>query len=200
MQDRANISMQKIKAIANKIEKRVMSNNIGGPLSLSDCCEAKVKTSIADEGTGCYICAKCGKPCDILAGVTSPDDFGRKFNAAKQTMSAAEFQKLVAKGKTGKKKITPETAEKNAIKDWLNFNGWFWYPNTAGLGSKPGIPDLTAIKNGEVVQIEVKAASGRQSPKQIEFQGDWERSGGRYVCGGLDQVIGVCGSLQANKA
>lgn len=155
------------------------------PKEISSCCKAPVKTSIADEGTGCYICSKCGKPCDLY--------FPEKI-------SAKEYQKMAASGKTEKKKITPETAEKNAIKDWLNFNGWFWYPNTAGLGSKPGIPDLTAIKNGVVVQIEVKAAKGRQSPKQIEFQGDWERAGGRYVCGGVDAVISICGSLQANRA
>lgn len=31
---------------------------------LSNCCKAEMKASIADEGTGCYMCDKCGKPCD----------------------------------------------------------------------------------------------------------------------------------------
>jgi hypothetical protein len=109
-----------------------------------------------------------------------------------QKMSVEEYKKIVAKGEKGKKKITPETAEKKAIKDFLNARGWFWYPNTAGLGSKPGIPDLTAIKKGFVVQIEVKAGKGKQSPKQVEFEIDWKNSGGTYICGGLDDVMQVC--------
>lgn len=88
----------------------------------------------------------------------------------------------------GKKKITPETLEKKAVKDFLSYSGWFWYSNTAGFGSKPGIPDLTAIKNGRVVQIEVKAKGGKQSPGQVQFQADWEQGGGVYILGGIDEV------------
>lgn len=35
----------------------------------SDCCNEKVVVNEADEGTCCYICTKCNKPCDIA---TSP--------------------------------------------------------------------------------------------------------------------------------
>ncbi len=107
-------------------------------------------------------------------------------------MSAAEYQKLVAKGKTGKKKITPETAEKIAVKDYLDAMGWWHYPNTAGFGSKRGIPDRTACKKGVVVQIEIKAKGKKQTPGQVDFQADWEAAGGTYVCGGLDEVMKVC--------
>jgi hypothetical protein len=31
----------------------------------SSCCQVEIKTSCADEGTCCYVCEKCGKPCDI---------------------------------------------------------------------------------------------------------------------------------------
>jgi len=87
-------------------------------------------------------------------------------------------------------KKTPENIEKAAIKDYLNYQGGcFYYPNTAGLGSKPGIPDITAIIDGQVFQIEVKAGRGKQSPKQKEFQVDWERAGGIYILGGLTEVI-----------
>ncbi len=34
---------------------------------LSTCCNAPVKVSTADEGTSCYVCTRCQKPCDILA-------------------------------------------------------------------------------------------------------------------------------------
>lgn len=85
--------------------------------------------------------------------------------------------------------MTPETAEKNAIKDYLRMKGVFFYHNLAGLGVYPGIPDLTAIKNGSVYQIEVKAKTGRQSERQKEFKRDWEQMGGVYILGGIDEVM-----------
>lgn len=30
---------------------------------LSDCCNSKLLTDCSDEGTCCYICGQCGKPC-----------------------------------------------------------------------------------------------------------------------------------------
>ena len=87
------------------------------------------------------------------------------------------------------KKITPETSEKIAIKSYLNFKGYFYYSNTAGFASYPGLPDITAIKDGVVWQIEVKAPGGKQSPKQVEFEQAWCYRGGNYVCGGIDQVM-----------
>lgn len=84
---------------------------------------------------------------------------------------------------------TPETLEKKAIKEWLTLRGWWWYPNTAGFGVKPGIPDITAIKNGTVAQIEVKVIGGRQSKGQVDFMIDWQNHGGLYILGGIDQVI-----------
>lgn len=32
---------------------------------LSNCCNAPVKVDTADEGTSCYMCAACRKPCDL---------------------------------------------------------------------------------------------------------------------------------------
>lgn len=84
---------------------------------------------------------------------------------------------------------TLETAEKKAIKEYLGYTGWFFYHNLAGLGVYPGIPDLTAIKNGKVLQIEIKAGKGVQSEKQEEFMADWVSSGGFYYCGNLDGLI-----------
>lgn len=84
---------------------------------------------------------------------------------------------------------TPETLHKKAIKDFLALRGWYWYANTAGFASKPGIPDMTAIKNGQVVQIEVKSEQGRQSKAQVDFMIDWRRMGGMYVLGGIDEVM-----------
>jgi hypothetical protein len=34
--------------------------------TISDCCKAEIKTDCADEGTCCFICTACDKPCDII--------------------------------------------------------------------------------------------------------------------------------------
>jgi len=34
----------------------------------SDCCGAKLGVSTADEGTSCWICSACGRPCDRVLG------------------------------------------------------------------------------------------------------------------------------------
>jgi hypothetical protein len=87
------------------------------------------------------------------------------------------------------KNLTPETAEKQAIKDYLRIYGCFFYYNLAGMASFKGIPDLTAIdRRGQVWQIEVKTAKGKQSDHQKNFQREWEAQGGKYICGGLDEV------------
>ncbi len=90
-----------------------------------------------------------------------------------------------------KSTLTPETLEKQAIKRYLKLKGVFFYHNLAGMGVYPGISDLTAIKDGKVYQIEVKASNGRQSDYQKEFQRNWEESGGTYIIGGIDEVIKI---------
>lgn len=87
--------------------------------------------------------------------------------------------------------MTPETCEKKAIKEYLNLKGVFFYHNLAGLGVYPGISDFTAIKNGVVYQIEVKAKKGKQSEVQRIFQKDWENQGGIYIVGGVDEVMKI---------
>lgn len=90
---------------------------------------------------------------------------------------------------------TPETLQKKAIKEFLTLKGWYWYSNTAGWGSKHGIPDMTAIKGCMVVQIEVKAPNGKQSKPQVEFMIDWRNHGGTYILGGIDEVMATLGHL-----
>jgi len=87
--------------------------------------------------------------------------------------------------------MTKETSEKKAIKEYLKIRNVFFYHNLAGLGVFPGVPDITAIKDGIVYQIEVKIKGGRQSENQKEFQRRWTKNGGRYILGGLDEVIKV---------
>ena len=87
--------------------------------------------------------------------------------------------------------MTPETAEKKAIRDYLRLKGAFVFHNLAGLGVYPGLADLTAIYKGKVYQIEVKAAGvkHKQSANQKQFQEDWEAQGGIYILGGIDEVM-----------
>ena len=77
--------------------------------------------------------------------------------------------------------MTPETSIKKAIRDYLRLTGWFVFHNLAGLGVYPGISDLTAIKDGRVVFIEVKTNRGQQSEKQLLFEDGIRTHGGEYI-------------------
>jgi Holliday junction resolvase len=89
--------------------------------------------------------------------------------------------------------MTPETAEKKAIKDYLNLMGIFNFHVLQGLGCYPGIPDIIAVINGIMIGIEIKAKNkkgliGKQSDKQVCFQQALENSGGIYICGDFECV------------
>ena len=90
-----------------------------------------------------------------------------------------EFKRQLAKEKAGKKK--KETEIQNEIRDYLRLRGWFVIRHQQGLGSMKGLSDLTALKNGETVYIEVKTQKGKQSDYQKEFQREIEEHGGRYI-------------------
>mgnify|MGYP001588214013 CR=1 FL=1 len=47
----------------------------------------------------------------------------------------------------GGKPIKAKTALKRAVKQYLAIKGWKCWHNLQGLGSYPGLPDLTAVKN-----------------------------------------------------
>lgn len=77
-------------------------------------------------------------------------------------------------------KVT-EAEIQRQIRDYLRWTGWFVYKNHQSLGSHRGLADLTAIKDGKVVWIEVKAPGGRQSEHQRRFQEELEAHGGTYI-------------------
>lgn len=79
------------------------------------------------------------------------------------------------------KTVTPETALKNQIKQYLSIKGWFHFPVLQGLGAYKGIPDRIAVKNGRALFIEVKAPKGTQSKHQEEFQIRIEEAGFEYI-------------------
>ncbi|MEW6095057.1 MAG: hypothetical protein AB1567_00830 [bacterium] len=77
-------------------------------------------------------------------------------------------------------KIT-ETDIKRQVKDYLNLRGWFNFPITQGLGSYKGLPDIIACKNGQVLFIEVKTSTGRQTIWQKVFQQKIEKARCKYI-------------------
>lgn len=74
-----------------------------------------------------------------------------------------------------------ETEIKAGIKQYLRLKGWFCYHNLAGIGSYGGLPDIAAIKDGRVIQIEAKRPKGIQSDLQKDFENQWKRHGGEYM-------------------
>lgn len=77
--------------------------------------------------------------------------------------------------------ISPETAIKKQIKDFLSLHGWYCFPVLQGLGAHKGISDLIACKDGKTLFIEVKTQKGKQSSHQIHFQNCIENAGGQYI-------------------
>ena len=100
-----------------------------------------------------------------------------------------QYQKTHKKGKEKSKpfRLVPETIKlsekeiQNQIRDFLRANGYFVIRHQQGLGSLKGLSDLTAIKNGNTLYIEVKTPKGVQSKYQKEFQEAIESHGGTYI-------------------
>ena len=70
---------------------------------------------------------------------------------------------------------------RNQIQSYLRWAGWFVYYNFGGPYSYSGLSDLVAVRDGQVVFVEIKSKSGKQSDEQRKFQHDLEAAGGRYV-------------------
>lgn len=95
-----------------------------------------------------------------------------------ERMSAAEYQKIPAR--IGGRRVTPETATKNVVKQWLTLNGWSWWWHLQSIGTYPGLPDLEAIREGRVVYLEIKSPRGKLSPAQEAFRDMITAAGGEY--------------------
>ena len=96
---------------------------------------------------------------------------------------------------------TPEGVVLKACMQYLSLCGIFHFRNNTGGtplhdgsgGYRPGpkssigSPDIIGIARERVsgeafpLSVEVKSATGRQSPAQREFQRKWERAGGFYL-------------------
>jgi hypothetical protein len=95
------------------------------------------------------------------------------------------------------KKVTEESKLKFVVKDYLKLKGWFVFHNLAGLGVYPGIPDITAIKTGHVVFIELKTPKGKLSENQMKFQKSVELHDGNYfICRRLEDVFELNANIE----
>ena len=74
-----------------------------------------------------------------------------------------------------------ETIIRKAITDALKVSGWDVTYHLQGVGSRKGFPDLTAMKNGRTVYIEVKTETGRQSEHQKAFEQICKAHGCTYI-------------------
>jgi hypothetical protein len=68
-----------------------------------------------------------------------------------------------------------------AIKEYLQWTGWFCVKIHQSLGSYRGIADLYALKDGKSIWIEVKTPKGRLSKYQEQFRDDVLAHGGTYI-------------------
>ena len=77
------------------------------------------------------------------------------------------------------------------IRSVLKTFGIFHYKNHGGLGSAPGLPDITGcLKDGRGFWIEVKTDKGRLSPHQERFIQNINDAGGlAFVARSVDDVI-----------
>jgi len=87
-------------------------------------------------------------------------------------------------------KITEQDIQKQ-LKEYLTLKGWMVIKNnTVGIfkqatgkyipNQSAGLADLTIIKKGRVVMVEVKKKGNFQSDNQIEFEKNWKAKGGEY--------------------
>lgn len=70
---------------------------------------------------------------------------------------------------------------RKVVVEYLRWQGWLVLYHLQGLGCRPGMPDLQALKAGRCVFIELKTATGRQSEAQKKLQADVESAGFEYI-------------------
>lgn len=95
------------------------------------------------------------------------------------------------------KKTQPETYIRRAITDLLKMDGWDVTYHMQGPLCRKGFPDLTALKDGKTLYIEVKTKTGKQSAYQVAFQKVCEAHGGTYILArGVEDVKPFLTSIQ----
>ena len=75
----------------------------------------------------------------------------------------------------------PESVILDQVRQYLRLRGWLVFRHQQGLGAHKGFPDLTALKGGVTLYIEVRTPPGRLSEHQERFRAGCEAAGGRYI-------------------
>ena len=75
----------------------------------------------------------------------------------------------------------PESVILDQVRQYLRLRGWLVFRHQQGLGAHKGFPDLTALKDGVTLYVEIKTPRGRLSEHQERFQADCVAAGGRYL-------------------
>lgn len=97
-----------------------------------------------------------------------------------EKMTAREYQQ--AGFPSRKRRVTPETALKQACVQYLRLQGWLTYPLIQqGIGAVRGLPDRIAIKAGRTVYLEFKRPGGRLSSDQEIRRAEIEAAGATYL-------------------
>lgn len=87
------------------------------------------------------------------------------------------------------KRVNPESVIQNQVREALRMDGWYVIRHQQGLGSHLGLSDLTAIKDGKTIYVEIKTPTGKLSDYQKTFQHEIELHGGVYiVCRRLEDI------------
>ena len=100
-------------------------------------------------------------------------------------MSAAQYKQFRQKGTRkvagGTRAVLTENEIQNEIRERLRWAGWYVIRHQQSMGSLKGLSDLSAIRNGQTVYIEVKKPGGVQSQYQKDFQAEVESHGAYYI-------------------
>lgn len=82
---------------------------------------------------------------------------------------------------------------RSQLRDFLKLSGWDVTVHYQGPLSAKGFPDMTALRDGVTVYIEVKTEDGVQSRWQKDYQRRIEEHGGKYVLARqLEDLIHLC--------
>jgi hypothetical protein len=104
--------------------------------------------------------------------------------------------------------MTDHNALQNMVSEFLEWSHWFIFPNVEGKSksgrvSYPGITDLTAIKGGVILWIEIKVDKDELRPAQEKFRDNIIAKGGHWIeCrDGMNNLVSYIEKLrrQGNK-
>lgn len=80
------------------------------------------------------------------------------------------------------KQLLPSHSDlQRQAKDYLRLRGWAVMHHQAGFGTYKGISDLSAIKDGRTIYVEVKAGKDELRKDQREFRDMIEAQGGTFI-------------------